>query len=338
MSMRLAVPKGTQHRTKGEFVYRTLRDAIVKCELPPGERLVIDDLARRLQVSSIPVREALQLLQSEGLVLMVPHVGATVAPISHESVTEVFTVMEGLESVAARAAAERARPEDLDALEEHRRGHGPRAGHGRARAVGGAQHPLPRRPSAGSPRMPMLQEMMERVLDRWDRVRRFFFAGVLVHRAQQAQQEHHDPAGRDEGARTGPGWRRRSASTTAGRSPTTRAFLEPASPPPPPRATGEDVRLRRVTAASPPGPAYTRVATLRTPEALRAHLGRIRASRSGSTTSSSPGASSPLGRPIEVDGVRVGNRFCILPMEGWDGTRDGAPERADASGAGGTSG
>jgi DNA-binding GntR family transcriptional regulator len=33
--------------------------------------------------------------------------------------------------------------------------------------------------------------MMERVLDRWDRVRRFFFAGVLVHRAQQAQKEHH---------------------------------------------------------------------------------------------------------------------------------------------------
>ena len=39
--------------------------------------------------------------------------------------------------------------------------------------------------------MPLLQEMMERALDRWDRVRRFFFAGVLVHRARQAQQEHH---------------------------------------------------------------------------------------------------------------------------------------------------
>src|SRR5262249_8095707 len=37
----------------------------------------------------------------------------------------------------------------------------------------------------------MLQEMMERVLDRWDRVRRFFFTGVLVHRAEQAQREHH---------------------------------------------------------------------------------------------------------------------------------------------------
>lgn len=191
MSMRLAVPKGTQHRTKGEFVYRTLRDAIVKCELPPGERLVIDDLARRLQVSSIPVREALQLLQSEGLVLMVPHVGATVAPISRESVTEVFTVMEGLESVAARAAAERARPEDLDELHE--------IVTAMDRALAAEAHEqwaeLNTRFHATISRltgMPLLQEMMERVLDRWDRVRRFFFAGVLVHRAQQAQKEHHE--------------------------------------------------------------------------------------------------------------------------------------------------
>ena len=191
MSMRLAVPKGTQHRTKGEFVYRTLRNAIVKCELPPGERLVIDDLARRLEVSSIPVREALQLLQSEGLVLMVPHVGATVAAISHESVTEVFTVMEGLESVAARAAAERARPEDLDALHEIV------TAMDRALAAEAHEHwaELNTRFHATISRltgMPLLQEMMERVLDRWDRVRRFFFTGVLVHRAEQAQREHHE--------------------------------------------------------------------------------------------------------------------------------------------------
>ena len=63
------------HRTKQEFVYRTLRDAILRCELQPGERLVIDDLARRLNVSIIPVREALQLLQAESLVQVVPHVG-----------------------------------------------------------------------------------------------------------------------------------------------------------------------------------------------------------------------------------------------------------------------
>ena len=190
MSMRLAVPKGTQHRTKGEFVYRTLRDAIVKCELRPGERLVIDDLARRLEVSSIPVREALQLLQSEGLVVTVPHVGTSVASLSRESVAEVFAVMEGLEMVATRAAAQRARPEDMAALGEIV------ALMDRALATGAHEqwaelntrfHVAISRLTA----MPMLQDMMERVLDRWDRVRRFFFTGVLVHRAQQAQKEHH---------------------------------------------------------------------------------------------------------------------------------------------------
>ena len=73
------------HRTKQEFVYRTLRDAILRCELQPGERLVIDDLARRLNVSIIPVREALQLLQAESLVQVVPHVGTSVTPVSRDS-------------------------------------------------------------------------------------------------------------------------------------------------------------------------------------------------------------------------------------------------------------
>ncbi|PYQ55347.1 MAG: hypothetical protein DMF78_02350 [Acidobacteria bacterium] len=188
--MRLGVPKGTRHRTKQEFVYRTLRDAIVRCELPPGERLVIDDLARRLEVSSIPVREALQLLQSEGLVVTVPHVGTSVASLSRDSVAEVFAVMEGLEVVATRAAAQRARREDLEALgeivalmDEALAG----GAHEQWAELNTRFHVAISRLTA----MPMLQEMMERALDRWDRVRRFFFAGVLVHRARQAQKEHH---------------------------------------------------------------------------------------------------------------------------------------------------
>ena len=69
---------------------------------------------------------------------------------------------------------------------------------------------------------------------------------------------------------------------------------------------------------------YPRVATLRTAAAFRAHL-----ERSGIPLAFddelAPPAESPLARPIEVGRVRVGNRFCILPMEGWDGTRDGEP-------------
>jgi DNA-binding GntR family transcriptional regulator len=82
-------------RTKQEYVYQSLRGAIMRGELPPGQRLVIDDIARRLAVSAIPIREALQSLQAEGLVVSAPHVGATVASISQDEVHEVFSIMEG---------------------------------------------------------------------------------------------------------------------------------------------------------------------------------------------------------------------------------------------------
>jgi DNA-binding GntR family transcriptional regulator len=179
-----------RHLTKQAFVYATLRSAIIRCELAPGQRLIIDDLARRYEVSIIPVREALRLLQSEGLVVSVAHVGATVAPISKDSVLEVFLLLEGLEVVATRMAAERATPADLDEIA------GLVASMDQALASGtperwadlNTRFHLAISRSAG---MPILHEMMQRALDLWDRVRRYYFSGVLVRRAQQAQQEHH---------------------------------------------------------------------------------------------------------------------------------------------------
>ena len=67
---------------------------------------------------------------------------------------------------------------------------------------------------------------------------------------------------------------------------------------------------------------YPRVASLKTAAALRTHLERSNISLHFDDTVDSSGA---LAQPLEVDGVRVGNRFCILPMEGWDGTADGEP-------------
>jgi 2,4-dienoyl-CoA reductase-like NADH-dependent reductase (Old Yellow Enzyme family) len=69
---------------------------------------------------------------------------------------------------------------------------------------------------------------------------------------------------------------------------------------------------------------YPRVASLKTAAAFRAHLDRS-AIPLEFDAELAPPQTSPLAAAIEVDGVRVGNRFCILPMEGWDGTRDGAP-------------
>jgi DNA-binding GntR family transcriptional regulator len=180
----------TAHLTKQQYAYETLRASILKGDLAPGSRLVIDDLARRFAISIIPVREALRLLQSEGLVVSVAHVGATVAAISRESVAEVFTLLEGLEAVAARAAAARTTPAALDAI---------------AAIVADMDAALaadrPHRWAdlntrfhlaiSGLADMAMLQQMLRRAFDHWGRVRRFYFNGVLVHRAPRAQAEHH---------------------------------------------------------------------------------------------------------------------------------------------------
>jgi DNA-binding GntR family transcriptional regulator len=183
-----AIPR---HRTKRELVYQTLREAIMRCELAPGRRLLIDDLARQLDVSAIPVREALQLLQSEGLVDNVPHVGATVSPISRQSIDEVFAVMEGLELVATRTAARRLTAADAVLLEEIVSGMDKAQAAGRHAEwadLNSRFHLAISRLSA----MPMLHEMTERVLARWDRLRRYYFNGVLVHRVEQAQREHRE--------------------------------------------------------------------------------------------------------------------------------------------------
>jgi 2,4-dienoyl-CoA reductase-like NADH-dependent reductase (Old Yellow Enzyme family) len=87
---------------------------------------------------------------------------------------------------------------------------------------------------------------------------------------------------------------------------------------------GADRPASAVTSVPPADARWPRVATLRTPDALRAHLDAS-GIRLGFDAMVKSGGSSPLAQPIDVDGVRVGNRFCILPMEGWDGTPEGEP-------------
>ena len=160
------------------------------CDLAPSERLVIEDIAQQLAVSPIPVREALHLLQSEGLVEMIPHVGATVARIAPSSIVEVFTVLEGLEVVATRTAAQRITASDLAQLariltemDETIHAHT----YDRWADLNSKLH----RTISSLAAMPMLQDMTQRVFDRWDRIRRFYFADVLMHRLDVAQHEHH---------------------------------------------------------------------------------------------------------------------------------------------------
>ena len=71
-------------------------------------------------------------------------------------------------------------------------------------------------------------------------------------------------------------------------------------------------------------PVFPRIATLKTAAAFRAHLDASRIPLKFDDVLA-PAPESPLGASLDVDGVRIGNRFCVLPMEGWDGTLDGQP-------------
>ena len=180
-----------RHVTKQQFVYGTLREAIIRCELRPGERLVIDELARRLDISIIPVREALRLLESEGLVVSVAHVGATVAPISRHSIVEVFTLLEGLETVSARAAAATPPTRTCRSLEELVE-EMDRSLEADQQDAWAELNTSSTSRSAGCRACRCSTQMLQRALDHWDRVRRHFFSGVLTRRADQAQREHHE--------------------------------------------------------------------------------------------------------------------------------------------------
>jgi DNA-binding GntR family transcriptional regulator len=98
--------------TLGEDVYETLKASVLEHTLAPGERLNIDALARDLEVSPTPVREALARLESDGLVRKRPLVGYTVSPLlTRAEFADMFDMRLLLECAAARWAADRATDE-----------------------------------------------------------------------------------------------------------------------------------------------------------------------------------------------------------------------------------
>ena len=102
-----------------DVVFNTLREAILKGELRPGERLMEIQLAQRLGVSRTPIREAIRKLELEGLVLMVPRKGAEVAKITEKSMQDVLEVRRALEALAIQLACERITKEEISLLENN---------------------------------------------------------------------------------------------------------------------------------------------------------------------------------------------------------------------------
>lgn len=105
-----------------DVVFNTLRQAILRGELKPGERLMEIQLANKLGVSRTPIREAIRKLELEGLVLMIPRKGAEVAEITEKSLTDVLEVRRALEELAVRLACEKISPQQIQELKDTARG------------------------------------------------------------------------------------------------------------------------------------------------------------------------------------------------------------------------
>lgn len=101
-----------------DVVYNTLRQAILRGELKPGERLMEIQLANKLGVSRTPVREAIRKLELDGLVLMIPRKGAEVADISEKSLKDVLEVRKALEELAVQLACEKISKAQIAELKE----------------------------------------------------------------------------------------------------------------------------------------------------------------------------------------------------------------------------
>ena len=101
-----------------DVVFNTLRQAILTGELKPGERLMEIHLAEQLGVSRTPIREAIRMLELDGLVIMIPRRGAEVAEITEKSMNDVLEVRRAVDALCVELACERISPEELERLQK----------------------------------------------------------------------------------------------------------------------------------------------------------------------------------------------------------------------------
>lgn len=96
-----------EYQTKAQVVLQRIRRAIITGELAAGQKIPQDQIAAELGISRIPIREALQKLEEQGFITIIPHHGAVVTHTSSEEIKELYLVRLQLELLATRATAVR---------------------------------------------------------------------------------------------------------------------------------------------------------------------------------------------------------------------------------------
>jgi DNA-binding GntR family transcriptional regulator len=117
MKLSTIAEASTKHQSLRQQLYEAIKNAIIKCELAPGEPISESDLARRFNVSKTPVREALTSLQQYRFVDYTPNRGFTVSTISIKDVQEIYEARIFYETGLFRLALPYITEVDLQNLE-----------------------------------------------------------------------------------------------------------------------------------------------------------------------------------------------------------------------------
>lgn len=173
--------------SKKEQIYAFLREGIMAGTIEPGSRLVIDKLAEDLNISQTPLREVLRMLENDGLVEIVPYIGARVAPLEAQSIHEIFAMLTALEVISTRLACERMSDAQIETLAA------------KIDVMAG----LMDQPNAWSQEnkalhlyicecatMPLMLRTLRLTLDHWDRLRSIYLNDVSSRRIAAAHEEH----------------------------------------------------------------------------------------------------------------------------------------------------
>ncbi len=108
--------KADEYLPLRDVAFQKLRQAILRGELLPGQRLMEIQLAEQLGVSRTPVREAIRMLEQDGLAVLIPRRGAVVSKISGKNLRDVLEVRRALEELAVVLACSRMSDEEIEEL------------------------------------------------------------------------------------------------------------------------------------------------------------------------------------------------------------------------------
>ncbi len=106
-----------QQKRIADLVLEQLMDWIMDGKIRMGQKLNTEELAQRLGVSRMPVREALKTLEKQGIAESVPYVGSRVVKLTRSDVRQIYIMRRALEPVAAYYTCEKITPEDIENIE-----------------------------------------------------------------------------------------------------------------------------------------------------------------------------------------------------------------------------